>query len=77
MVENGPIIDMTPEGEFTGPKPPNKWLVFLVRLALFGVALALIGVMFWAAVILVPLILLAALVGAVFFMPAIWRPFGR
>jgi fatty acid desaturase len=77
MAENGPIIDMTPEGEFIQPPRPNKWLVFLARLALFGLALVLIAMMFWAAVILIPLLLLAGLVGAVFFMPSPWRPFGR
>ena len=56
----GPILDMTPSGEFSGPPKP-KVIEVLVRLV---AALLLIGVAvvaFWLALFLVPFLVLGAL----------------
>jgi uncharacterized membrane protein len=61
-VPNGPVIDMTPDGQFIEPPKPSI-LTYLLRLAMFGVALAAIVAFFWTLILVLPLLLLAAVIG--------------
>lgn len=74
--DEGPVIDMTPEGEFVD-LPPAKTGVgaFLIRLAVFGLVVGAIGLMFWTALLALPLLLLAGMVG--YFTAFRPRPPGR
>lgn len=67
---HGPVIDMTPDGQFIEPPKPSI-LSYLLRLALFGVALAVIVTLFWTLVLLIPLLLLVGAVGFFLFRPKI------
>lgn len=63
---------MTPDGKFVEPPKPSI-LSYLLRLAAFGLALAAIAALFWALVLVVPLLILAGLVGYFVFKPrAVW-----
>jgi hypothetical protein len=72
----GPVIDMTPEGEFVDPPRPSL-VTILLRLALFGVFLAIIGaaiwVALWTALLLLPFVLIAALVVYFVVRPRFYR----
>jgi fatty acid desaturase len=59
---NGPVIDMTPDGKFVTPPKPSI-LTYLLRLALFGVALAAIFALFWTVIVVLPLFILAGVIG--------------
>lgn len=59
---NGPVIDMTPDGQFIEPPKPS-FLTYMLRLALFGVALAAIAAFFWTLLLVLPLLLLAGVIG--------------
>jgi hypothetical protein len=59
---NGPVIDMTPDGQFIEPPKPSI-LTYLLRLALFGIALAAIAAFFWTLILVLPLLILAAIIG--------------
>ena len=62
--DEGPVIDMTPEGEFIDPPPAKSGVgVFLVRLAIFGLMVGAVGLMFWTMLLALPLLLLAGMVG--------------
>lgn len=67
---NGPVIDMTPDGRFITPPKPSL-VVYLLRLALFGVALAAIVALFWTLVVVLPLIILAGVVGFLLLRPRV------
>ncbi len=60
--DEGPVIDMTPEGEFVdSPQPKADIGMFVVRLAIFGLVLGAVALMFWMAVLVIPLLLLGGL----------------
>ncbi len=59
---NGPVIDMTPDGQFIEPPKPT-FLTYVLRLALFGVALAAMAAFFWTLILVLPLLLLAGVIG--------------
>jgi len=59
---NGPVIDMTPDGAFVVPPKPSLGTI-LLRLAAFGIFLAIGAVVFWTAVILLPVLLLLGVAG--------------
>jgi len=60
--DEGPVIDMTPEGEFVdSPQPKPDIGMFVVRLAIFGLVLGTVALMFWMAVLVIPLLLLGGL----------------
>jgi hypothetical protein len=62
--DEGPVIDMTPEGEFVDPPPVKTGIgAFLVRLVIFGLMVGAVGLMFWTALLVLPLLLLAGVVG--------------
>jgi uncharacterized membrane protein len=69
---NGPVIDMTPDGKFIEPPKPSI-LIYVLRLALFGVALAVVAALFWTLILVLPLILLAAVIGYFVLRPQIRR----
>ncbi len=60
--DEGPVIDMTPEGEFIDP-PAQKADsgMFMVRVVIFGLVIVAVGLMFWMAVLVIPLLLLGGL----------------
>jgi uncharacterized RDD family membrane protein YckC len=57
----GPVIDMTPDGQFVEPPKPSL-TTWLLRLAAFGLSLAIVFALFWAVIIVVPLLILAGAV---------------
>ncbi len=65
---DGPVIDMTPDGKFIEPPKPSIFS-YLLRLAAFGLALAVIAALFWALVLVVPLLILAGVVAYLVFKP--------
>lgn len=62
---NGPVIDMRPDGTFIEPPKPSLGVI-LVRLALFGVALCAVAVLFWTVVFVVPVLLVLGAAGYIF-----------
>jgi hypothetical protein len=54
---NGPIIDMTPDGEFITP-PKTTLGTILARLAAFAVLLVVAAVAFWMALFIVPVMII-------------------
>jgi hypothetical protein len=69
---NGPVIDMTPDGQFIEPPKPSIF-TYLLRLALFAVALAAVVALFWTVLLVLPLLFLAGIVGFFLFRPQIIR----
>jgi hypothetical protein len=65
-----PVIDMTPDGQFLDPPKPSIF-TYLLRLAAFGLALAIAAALFWAAIIIIPLLLLAGLIAYLILRPRI------
>ena len=62
--DEGPVIDMTPEGEFIDPPAPKADIgMLVVRLVVFGLVLGVIGLMFWTVLLALPLLLLVGVVG--------------
>jgi uncharacterized membrane protein len=59
---NGPIIDMTQNGEFIDPPKPRLGTIF-TRVALFAVAVLILAVAFWMALFIVPVLLILGLIG--------------
>jgi hypothetical protein len=63
MTKNpGPIIDMTPEGRILGPRPVSFGTI-MARLAAFGVGLFVLAIAFWAALFLLPVMLILGVLG--------------
>lgn len=60
--ETGPIIDMTPEGQFVDPPKPSLLQIGL-RLLAFGVALCVGAALVWTAFILIPIFLVLGVAG--------------
>ena len=69
---NGPVIDMTPDGQFIEPPRPSI-LTYLLRLAVFGVALAIIATLFWTMLLVLPMLILAGVIGFLLLRPQITR----
>lgn len=68
--ENGPVIDMTPDGQFIGPPKPSI-LTYLLRLCLFGAAVAAVFALFWTMILVLPFLLLAGVIGFFLLRPRI------
>jgi hypothetical protein len=62
----GPVIDMTPDGQFVEPPKPSI-VTWLLRLAMFGLSLAIVFALFWTVILVVPLLILAGLVSFLLF----------
>jgi uncharacterized membrane protein len=65
---DGPVIDMTPDGAFIDPpKPaPVSFGTIVARLIAFGVALCIVAVLFWAALFIIPVLVVLGVVGYFF-----------
>jgi hypothetical protein len=60
--QNGPIIDMTRNGEFIDPPKPSLGTI-VARLAAFGVLLLVAAVAFWTALFVIPVLMVLGVVG--------------
>ncbi len=60
--QDGPVLDMTPDGNFIDPPKPSLGGI-LMRLLLFGVALAIVAALFWATLLILPFLLLLGVIG--------------
>ena len=62
---HGPVIDMTPDGAFIDPPKPAPVSIgtIVARLIAFGVALCIVAVMFWAALFIIPVLLVLGVIG--------------
>jgi uncharacterized membrane protein len=58
----GPIIDMTPDGDFVTPPKPTIGTI-LLRLAAFGVFLCIAALAFWTILFMIPVLLVLGVVG--------------
>ncbi|GAN81501.1 hypothetical protein [Acidocella aminolytica] len=74
--ENGPVLDMTPDGQFVEPSKPSLTQI-LLRLVAFGLALCVGAVMIWTAFIIIPILLVLGFAGYLFMRGrgAGWRSF--
>jgi uncharacterized membrane protein len=59
---NGPIIEMTRTGEFIDTPKPGFGAI-LARVAAFGVLLLVAAIAFWAALFIIPVLLVLGVVG--------------
>jgi hypothetical protein len=64
--QNGPIIDMTRNGEFIEPPKPSLGTIF-ARIAAFGALLLMAAVAFWITLFIIPVLLVLG-VGGYFFL---------
>lgn len=63
--ENGPVIDMTPDGAFV-ERPKPSLLQIALRLAAFALALCVGAVLVWTAFIMIPILIVLGLAGYMF-----------
>ena len=65
---DGPVIDMTPDGAFIDPPKPAPISIgtIIARLIAFGVALCVVAVLFWAALFIIPVLIILGVVGYFF-----------
>ncbi len=59
---NGMVIDMTLDGNIVEPAKPSLGTI-LARLAAFGIGLFVLAVAFWAALFMVPVLIVLGLIG--------------
>jgi len=60
--QDGPIIDMTRNGEFIDPPKPSLGTI-IARVAAFGVLLLVAAVAFWMALFIIPVLLVLGVAG--------------
>ncbi|WP_026440289.1 hypothetical protein [Acidocella facilis] len=60
--ENGPVLDMTPDGHFVEPSKPSLAQIAL-RLLAFAVALGVGAVVVWTAFLMIPVLLVLGFAG--------------
>ncbi|EKN01149.1 hypothetical protein [Acidocella sp. MX-AZ02] len=60
--ENGPVLDMTPDGHFVEPSKPSLAQIAL-RLLTFAVALGVGAVVVWTAFLMIPVLLVLGFAG--------------
>jgi uncharacterized membrane protein len=67
---DGPVIDMTPDGAFIDPPKstpgPVSFGTIIARVIAFGVALCMVAVLFWAALFIIPMLIVLGVVGYFF-----------
>jgi len=73
--KNGPVIDMTLEGNFVQPAKPTLATI-LARLAGFAVLLVIAAIAFWMALFIIPVIIILAIAAFALTRPQIRRPQG-
>ena len=72
----GPTLDMTPEGEFVTPPRPTwsgKVMRYAIVVAVLAGMLAVAALVLWAALILIPVAIGAALVAYGLFRYRLWQ----
>jgi uncharacterized BrkB/YihY/UPF0761 family membrane protein len=69
---NGPIIDMTRSGDFVQPARPGFGTI-VARLAALGVLLLVAALAFWAALFIVPVLLVLGVIGYFVFRQQVKR----
>ncbi len=62
---NGPVIDMTPDGNFVEPPKPTLGTI-LARIIAFGVLLVVAAVAFWTALFIIPVLIILGVAGYAF-----------
>jgi hypothetical protein len=73
------IIDMTLEGEFTAPPPPPgpplgaRIMLWAIVAVVLCVAVLIVALTFWFVLLIMPLAMLAALIGFLAIRYQIWR----
>jgi len=72
---NGPVIDMTPDGNFVQPAKPT-FGVIAARLLGFALLLMIAAVAFWMAMFIIPIVIILAVAGYALTRPQIRRPMG-
>jgi hypothetical protein len=63
--ENGPVLDMTPDGHFVEPSKPSLMQI-LLRVAAFGLALCVGVALVWTAFLMIPILLVLGFAGYLF-----------
>lgn len=63
--DNGPVLDMTPDGHFVEQPKPSLTQI-LLRLAAFGLALCVGAVVVWTTFIMIPILLVLGFAGYLF-----------
>jgi len=71
-VSDGPVIDMTPDGQFV-ERPKPSIMTYLLRLVLFGVMLAVVAAVFWTMILVLPLLILAGIIAYFVLRPHVAR----
>jgi uncharacterized membrane protein len=59
---NGPVIDMTPGGDFVEPQKPTLGTI-IARLIAFALLLVIAAVAFWMALFIIPVLILLGVAG--------------
>lgn len=74
--KNGPVIDMTADGQFV-ERPKPSFLQIALRVVSFVAALCVGAVLVWTAFIMIPILLVLGLVGYMLVRSQRrgWRPF--
>ena len=65
---DAPVIDMTVDGAFIDrpTRPPVSFGTIAARLVAFGVALSVAALLFWAALFIIPVLMVLGVVGYFF-----------
>ena len=62
---NGPVIDMTLDGNFVEPPKPTLGTI-LARIIAFGILLVVAAVAFWTALFIIPVLIILGVAGYAF-----------
>jgi hypothetical protein len=62
---HGPVIDMTPDGNFIEPSKPTLGTI-LARIIAFGMLLVIAAVAFWMALFIIPVLIILGVAGYAF-----------
>jgi hypothetical protein len=62
---NGPVIDMTPDGNFIESPKPTLGTI-LARIMAFGILLVVAAVAFWTALFIIPVLIILGVAGYAF-----------
>lgn len=62
IYQNGPVIDMTPEGDFIEPSKPTLGTI-IARIIAFGLLLVIAAMAFWMALFIVPVLIILGIAG--------------
>lgn len=72
-----PTLDMTPDGQFVGPRPAPRWVgrvaAWAILIAAMAVAIAVGAFAFWVVLMLIPVAIIAGLVAWLALRFQLWR----